>query len=144
MICHLYWSSILAPRYHAEKYNTVMSPPSSCSPQLKKHWNFVGTFFLSEAYFSKLPSPWHERRLWLKLPFLTMTRCQIWCTIPKKTDHSIAIYSIFCIGMVYFGCLQVNPHIQAVQNMCEEKEIGINNSMYLQFTEQYRMAKGLC
>ena len=28
--------------------------------------------------------------------------------------------------------------------MCEEKEIGINNSMYLQFTEQYRMAKGLC
>ena len=22
------------------------------------------------------------------------------------------------IGMVYFGCLQVNPHIQAVQNMC--------------------------
>ena len=46
--------------------------------------------------------------------------------------------------MVYFGCLQVNPHIQAVQNMCEEKEIGINNSMYLQFTEQYRMAKGLC
>merc|ERR1711884_498639 len=64
--------------------------------------------------------------------------------IAKKTDHSIAIYSIFCIGMVYFGCLQVNPHIQAVQNMCEGKEIGINNSMYLQFTEQYRMAKGLC
>merc|ERR1711949_141405 len=38
--------------------------------------------------------------------------------IAKKTDHSIAIYSIFCIGMVYFGCLQVNLHIQAVQNMC--------------------------
>ena len=36
----------------------------------------------------------------------------------KKTDHLIAIYSIFCIGMVYFECLQVNPHIQAVQNMC--------------------------
>ena len=36
----------------------------------------------------------------------------------KKTDHLIAIYSFFCIGMVYFGCLQVNPHIQAVQNMC--------------------------
>ena len=32
----------------------------------------------------------------------------------------IAIYSIFCIGMVYFGCLQVNPHIQAVQNMCSK------------------------
>ena len=62
----------------------------------------------------------------------------------KKMDHSIAIYSIFCIGMVYFGCLHVNPHIQAVQNMCEKKEISINNWMYLQFTEQYRMAKGLC
>ena len=24
----------------------------------------------------------------------------------------------FCIGSVYFGCLQVNSHIQAVQNMC--------------------------
>ena len=72
------------------------------------------------------------------------SRAQKWPKNAKKTDHSIAIYSIFCIGMVYFGCLQVNPHIQAVQNMCEEKEIGINNSMYLQFTEQYRMAKGLC
>ena len=26
--------------------------------------------------------------------------------------------NFFFIGMVYFGCLQVNPHIQAVQNMC--------------------------
>ena len=43
---------------------------------------------------------------------------QKWSKIAKKTDHSIAIYSIFCIGMVYFGCRQVNPHIQAVQNMC--------------------------
>jgi hypothetical protein len=72
------------------------------------------------------------------------SRAQKWPKNAKKTDHSIAIYSIFCICMVYFGCLQVNPHIQAVQNMCEKKEIGINNSMYLQFTEQYRMAKGLC
>ena len=72
------------------------------------------------------------------------SRAQKWPKNAQKTDHSIAIYSIFCIGMVYFGCLQVNPHIQAVQNMCEEKEIVINNSMYLQFTEQYRMAKGLC
>ena len=38
----------------------------------------------------------------------------------KKMDHSIAIYSIFCIGMVYFRCLQVNPHIQALQNMCSK------------------------
>ena len=37
---------------------------------------------------------------------------------PKKTDHSIAIYLILCIGMVYFKCLLVNPHVQAVQNMC--------------------------
>ena len=36
----------------------------------------------------------------------------------KKNDHSIAIYSIFCKGMVYFECLLVNPHIQAVENMC--------------------------
>ena len=26
----------------------------------------------------------------------------------------------FFIGMVYFGCLQVNPHIQTVQNMCRK------------------------
>ena len=46
------------------------------------------------------------------------SRAQKWPKNAKKTDHSIAIYSIFCIGMVYFGCLQVNPHIQAVPNMC--------------------------
>merc|ERR1712209_169318 len=63
---------------------------------------------------------------------------------PKKRITQSRFTQFFCIGMVCFGCLQVNPHIQAVQNMCEEKEIGINNSMYLQFTEQYRMAKGLC
>ena len=48
------------------------------------------------------------------------SRAQKLPKIAKKTDHSIAIYSIFCIGMVYFGCLQVNPHIQAVQNMCSK------------------------
>ena len=37
--------------------------------------------------------------------------------IAQKTDHSIAIYSNFWIGMVYFGCHLVNPHVQAVQNM---------------------------
>ena len=42
---------------------------------------------------------------------------------PKKTDHLIAIYSIFGIGMVYFGCLKVNPHIQAVQNMCGSRSL---------------------
>jgi len=47
------------------------------------------------------------------------SRAQKWPKIAKKTDHSIAIYSIFCIGMVYFGCLSVSPHIQVVhQNMC--------------------------
>ena len=29
----------------------------------------------------------------------------------QKTDHSIAIYSNFWIGMVYFGCHLVNPHV---------------------------------
>ena len=37
---------------------------------------------------------------------------------PKKKLHLIKICSIFFIRMVYFECLQVNPHIQAVQNMC--------------------------
>ena len=39
---------------------------------------------------------------------------------PKKAlkmDHKIAIYSSFLIGMVYFGCHLVNPHVQTVQNM---------------------------
>ena len=35
----------------------------------------------------------------------------------QKTDRSIAIYSIFLIGMVYFGYNLVNPHVQTVQNM---------------------------
>ena len=35
----------------------------------------------------------------------------------QKTDHSIAIYSNFLIGMVYFGYHLVNPHVQTVQNM---------------------------
>ena len=35
----------------------------------------------------------------------------------QKTDHSIAIYSNFWIGMVYFGCHRVNPHVQTVQNI---------------------------
>ena len=35
----------------------------------------------------------------------------------QKTDDSIAIYSNFWIGMVYFGCHLVNPHVQTVQNM---------------------------
>ena len=30
----------------------------------------------------------------------------------------MAIYSIFCIGMVYFRCFLVNLHVKAVQNMC--------------------------
>ena len=35
----------------------------------------------------------------------------------QKTDHSIAIYSIFLIVMVYFKCFKVNPNVQTVQNM---------------------------
>ena len=35
----------------------------------------------------------------------------------QKMDHSIAIYSNFLIGMVYFGYHLVNPHVQTVQNM---------------------------
>ena len=91
------------------------------------------------------------------------SRAQKWPKNAKKTDHSIAIYSIF---LYRYGIFWMPPgesshptlerwrhHThskshpipsQAVQNMCEEKEIGINNSMYLQFTKQYRMAKGLC
>ena len=38
--------------------------------------------------------------------------------IAKKNDHSIAICSIFFIGVVYFGWYLVNPYVQAVQNMC--------------------------
>ena len=29
-------------------------------------------------------------------------------------DHPIAIF----MGMAYFGCYLVNPHVQTVQNMC--------------------------
>ena len=47
------------------------------------------------------------------------SRAQKWWKIAKKkTDHLIAIYSIFCIGMVYFRCFLVNLHVKAVQNIC--------------------------
>ena len=36
---------------------------------------------------------------------------------PKNESLNCDLLNFF-IGMVYFGCLQVNPHIQAVQNMC--------------------------
>ena len=45
------------------------------------------------------------------------SKAQKWLKIAKKTDHSIAIYSIFLIGMVYFRWYLVNPHVQTVQNM---------------------------
>ena len=35
----------------------------------------------------------------------------------QKTDHSVAIYSNFWIGMVYFGYHLVKAHVQTVQNM---------------------------
>merc|ERR1712004_87406 len=35
----------------------------------------------------------------------------------QKTDHSIAIYSNFGIGMVYFEYHLVKAHVQTVQNM---------------------------
>ena len=35
----------------------------------------------------------------------------------QKTDHSIAIYSNFWIGMVYFGYHLVKAHVQTVQNI---------------------------
>ena len=46
------------------------------------------------------------------------SRAQKWRKITKKLDHSIAIWLIFCICMVYFRCLLVNPYVQAVQIMC--------------------------
>ena len=42
--------------------------------------------------------------------------------IAQKTDHSIAIYSNFWIGMVYFGYHLVKPHVQTVQNMYSKGE----------------------
>ena len=39
---------------------------------------------------------------------------------PKKQITESRFTQFFFIGMVYFGCLQVNPHIQAVQNMCSK------------------------
>ena len=52
--------------------------------------------------------------MFIRLPSSEMTKnCP-----QKKKDYSIAIYSIFCIGMVYFGRLLANPHVQAVGNMC--------------------------
>ena len=45
------------------------------------------------------------------------SRAQKWPKNAQKTDHSIAIFSNFWIGMVYFGYHLVNPHVQTVQNM---------------------------
>ena len=52
----------------------------------------------------------------LKVVFLLYRTSEITKNTPK-TDHSIAIFSIFLIGMVYFLWYVVNPHVQTVQNM---------------------------
>ena len=47
--------------------------------------------------------------MWIRLTSSEMT---------KQMDHSIVICSKNYIGVVYFGCYLVNPHVQTVQNMC--------------------------
>ena len=37
---------------------------------------------------------------------------------PKKRITQLRFTQFFCIGMVHFRCLMVNPHVQAVQSMC--------------------------
>ena len=41
--------------------------------------------------------------------------------IVKKTITHLRFPQFFFIGMVYFGWYQVNPYVQAVQNMCSSK-----------------------
>ena len=73
---------------------------------------------------------WHTMRLYAKKLLKTLkfwkslnslcksgSRPQKSPKIAQKTDLSIAIYSSFWIGMVYFKCFLVNPHVQTVQNM---------------------------
>ena len=68
-------------------------------------WLFIWQCFGRRWYFG--PRLWISEIICLK--YITKNS--------QKTDHSIAIYSNFWIGMVYFGCHLVNPHVQTVQNM---------------------------
>ena len=46
------------------------------------------------------------------------SRAQKWPKIAKKNGSLNRDLLNFFKGMVYFGYLQMNPHIQAVQNVC--------------------------
>ena len=46
------------------------------------------------------------------------SRAQKWPKTTKKRITQSQFTHFFCIGMVYFRCLLVNPHVQVVQNMC--------------------------
>ena len=68
--------------------------------------------------------------------------------MPKKMDHIIVLYSIFCIGMVYFRCLLGNPHVQAVQIMWPRGVEGISGRVTggqsLPFFQKKRVAYLRC
>ena len=113
----------------AALYETVTDVPESWvwwradfqsdSRVLKKVlWTFSYLYLWHTMWF-------HAKRLLKTLKFWKSLN-SLWKSgsrpqkLPKKaqkTDHSIAIYSNFWIGMVYFGCHLVIPHVQTVQNM---------------------------
>ena len=104
---------------HSRMFQKVESDFQSGSRVLKKvFWTFSYLYLCHTMWF-------HAKKLlktlifWKSLNSLCKSgsRPQKSPKKAQKTDHSIAIYSNFWIGMVYFGCHLVNPHVQTVQNM---------------------------
>ena len=76
---------------------------------------FFSIFFIILVKFSAPKSS--KGKFNLNLQFKSGSRPRKSPKKAQKTDHSIAIYSNFWIGMVYFGCHLVNPHVHTIHNM---------------------------
>ena len=88
---------------------------SCCQRQIERSNTYMnGIGFIWLCIWQCFGIMWHVGpRLWISeiigLKYITKNS--------QKRDHSIAIYSIFWIGMVYFGYHLVKAHVQTVQNM---------------------------
>ena len=91
----------------------------SCSRVLKKVFWTLSYLYLWHTMWFHAKKLLRTLKFWKSLNSLCKSgsRPQKSPKKAQKTDHSIAIYSNFWIGMVYFGCHLVNPHVQTVQNM---------------------------
>ena len=104
-----------APSGALPRCGLKVSRCSCCQREIERSNTYMnGIGFIWLCIWQCFGIMWHVGpRLWISeiigLKYITKNS--------QKRDHSIAIYSIFWIGMVYFGYHLVKAHVQTVQNM---------------------------